>query len=228
MQWYDPVIRLVAAMICGGVIGLERERKRRAAGLRTFMIVCMGASLTMLLGQYMADMIESVWKIGSVSTDVSRFGAQVINGIGFLGAGTILITSRQQVRGMTTASGLWAAACMGLTIGAGFYECAVIGCVLILLATTVMRSFERRLMAKSRNLNIYVEVETINDIGKIIELIKSQNIRIYDVEINKADKGKAEMYPGAIFTVRLPKKMLHTEVLTNISVLDCVLSIEEL
>ena len=102
------MLRLSLAMIFGGVIGLERGRKRRPAGFRTYMLVCLGATLTMLLGQYQAVMLDTVWldtaqKFGSYN-DISRFSAQVINGIGFLGAGTILVTGRQEVKGMTTAA----------------------------------------------------------------------------------------------------------------------------
>ena len=105
------VLRLALAMLLGGCIGLERERKRRPAGFRTYMLVCLGATLTVLLSLYEFTMVTGPWsdicaEIG-IKTDVSRFGAQVINGIGFLGAGTILVTGRQQVKGLTTAAGLW-------------------------------------------------------------------------------------------------------------------------
>ena len=122
------VLRLALAMLLGGCIGLERERKRRPAGFRTYMLVCLGAALTVLLSLYEYTLITGPWsalaaELG-MKTDVSRFGAQVINGIGFLGAGTILVTGRQQVKGLTTAAGLWASACTGLAVGAGFYECS--------------------------------------------------------------------------------------------------------
>ena len=114
------VLRLALAMLLGGCIGLERERKRRPAGFRTYMLVCLGATLTVLLSLYEFTMVTGPWsdicaEIG-IKTDVSRFGAQVINGIGFLGAGTILVTGRQQVKGLTTAAGLWASACTGLAV----------------------------------------------------------------------------------------------------------------
>ena len=120
------VLRLALAMLLGGCIGLERERKRRPAGFRTYMLVCLGATLTVLLSLYEFTMVTGPWsdicaEIG-IKTDVSRFGAQVINGIGFLGAGTILVTGRQQVKGLTTAAGLWASACTGLAVGAGYFS----------------------------------------------------------------------------------------------------------
>ena len=133
--------RLSLAMLSGGMIGLERGRKGRPAGFRTYMLVCLGAALTMLLSQYETVLLETRWatlaqEIG-LRTDVSRFGAQVINGIGFLGAGTIIVTGRHQVKGLTTAAGLWASACMGLAVGAGFYECVFLAFALIFLCVRV-------------------------------------------------------------------------------------------
>ena len=140
------LLRLVLAMLFGGMIGLERGRKGRAAGFRTYMLVCLGAALTMLLSQYEYYMITHDWaelaaEIG-LRTDVSRFGAQVVNGIGFLGAGTIIVTGHQEVKGLTTAAGLWASACMGLAIGAGFYECVILGFLLIFLSIRLLPYFE--------------------------------------------------------------------------------------
>ena len=127
---WSVMLRLTVAMVFGGLIGLERGRKGRAAGFRTYMVVCLGAALTMVMGQYEGYMLTEVWNEVVSKTDaradVSRFGAQVINGIGFLGAGTIIVTRKQEVKGVTTAAGLWASACVGLAIGAGFYEAVLI------------------------------------------------------------------------------------------------------
>ena len=138
MNFVSMLLRLVLAMLFGGFIGLERERKRRPAGFRTYMLVCLGAALTMLLSQYESFMVTHDWheaaaQIG-LRTDVSRFGAQVINGIGFLGAGTIIVTGKQEVKGLTTAAGLWAAAIVGLCLGGGFYEGGICATALILAA----------------------------------------------------------------------------------------------
>ena len=118
------IIRLTMATLFGGIIGLERGMKNRAAGFKTHILVCIGSTLAMLTNQYIIAYMNS-------SADPSRLGAQVISGIGFLGAGTILVTGKQQIKGLTTAAGLWASACMGLAIGVGFYEGAIIGCTFI-------------------------------------------------------------------------------------------------
>ena len=224
------MLRLVLAVLFGGVIGLERGRKRRAAGLRTYMLVCLGAALTVLLSMYEYYMVTHPWaelaaEIG-IRTDVSRFGAQVINGIGFLGAGTIIVTGRQEVKGMTTAAGLWASACTGLAIGAGFYECVFLAFLLISIVIRVLPQVETYIVENARNMNIYVEFESLDDVGDIISRIKSQDVQIYDVEI---DHGREKLRnPNAVFSIRLNHKQMHTQVLAAISELESVRTIDEI
>jgi putative Mg2+ transporter-C (MgtC) family protein len=213
------LFRLTLATVCGGLIGIERIRKRRPAGFRTHTLVCIGSALTMIISQYL-------WSIGQ-TTDLSRLGAQVINGIGFLGAGTIIVTGRQQVKGLTTAAGLWASACMGLAIGAGFYVGALVGCLLIILTTTILSYFEGAIMSTARNMNIYIEFESTNDIGAVIETLKETNVRIFDVEITKL-RASDGLLPNAILSIRIPKKIKHADVMAQISSIDGVHAVEEL
>ena len=215
----SSLFRLTLATICGGLIGIERIRKRRPAGFRTHTLVCIGAALTMVISQYL-------WSRGQ-TTDLSRLGAQVINGIGFLGAGTIIVTGRQQVKGLTTAAGLWASACMGLAIGAGFYLGALVGCALIILTTTLLSYFEGRIMSTARNMNIYIEFSSTNDIGAVIETLKSLNVRIFDIEITRI-RASNGLPPSAIFSIRLPKKLRHAEVMAAIAYDSGVQTVEEL
>lgn len=225
------LFRLGIAIFCGGCIGLERGRKRRPAGFRTHMLVCIGAALAMLISQYLNMMVQTCWESavhfdGQRFSDASRLGAQVINGIGFLGAGTIIVTGQQQVKGLTTAAGLWASACMGLCIGAGFVEGALFGCVLIILTIIVFSRVERAIISRARNLNLYVEFANIDDVGAIISTIKAQEIRIFDVEIQKHKTAGANQC--AVFSVRLPKRMQHTTLMTVLAAVENVRSIEEL
>lgn len=221
----SAAFRLSLAIICGGIIGLDRGRRRRPAGFRTHMLVCMGAALTMLIGQYLAELLLD-YDAFTGMTDVSRLGAQVINGIGFLGTGTIIVTGRQEIKGLTTAAGLWASACMGLAIGAGFYLGAFLGCVLILLSITVMRRLEGFIMSKARNMNIYIELSDIEEIGTVIDTIKSEGIRIYDVEINKASPYEGA-YANALFAMRLPEKQPHSAIIAKLAGVKSIRSIEE-
>ena len=218
-------IRLTFAVICGGIIGLNRGRRHRPAGFRTHMLACLGAALTMLIGQYMAAYVAANGY--PISTDISRFGAQVINGIGFLGAGTIIVTDRHEIEGLTTAAGLWASACMGLAIGAGFYFGAIMGCALIYLSMTFMKYIETAVVSRARNMNIYVELENIDDIGLVIEKIKENDIKIYDVELHKANKHTGA-YASAIFMMRLPKRLTHSQVIEGIVSIRSIRALEEI
>ena len=231
LNFASLLFRLALAMFFGGMIGMERARKGRAAGFRTYMLVCLGAALTMLLSQYEYYMLTHDWaslagEIG-IRTDVSRFGAQVVNGIGFLGAGTIIVTGRQEVKGMTTAAGLWASACTGLAIGAGFYECVLLAFLLISLVIRVLPMMEAFVVENARNMNIYVEFSSLDDVGCIINRIKAQDVQIYDVELDHGREEKARN-PSAVFTIRLNHKQAHTQVLAAISELESVRTIDEI
>ena len=231
LNFVSILLRLTLAMLFGGLIGLERERKRRPAGFRTYMLVCLGAALTMLLSQYEYGMLTSAWsqtasQLG-IRTDVSRFGAQVINGIGFLGAGTIIVAGRQEVKGLTTAAGLWASACMGLAIGAGFYECVLLGFVLIFLAIRLLPQVENYIIESARNMNIYVEFQSLDNVGAIINRIKAQDVQIYEVDIARGREEDLRR-PSAVFSIRLHQKQAHTRVLAAISEVDGVYTIDEI
>lgn len=218
-NWASVLFRLILAVICGGLIGIERGRKRRPAGFRTHMLVCLGAAMTMLIGQHL-------WMQG-YATDLTRLGAQVVSGIGFLGAGTILVTGRQQIKGLTTAAGLWASACLGLAIGAGFYIGAAIAFLLVLLTITLFSRLESKLIASARNMNLYVEYADSETLGRVIDNVKHLNVKIYDVEImkNKVSEG---ISTGAILSVRLPRSLPHAVVMAEIASSDGVRGVEEL
>ncbi len=220
------IVRLTIAMLCGGLIGLERASKRRAAGFRTYMVVCLGATLAMLLNQYIDNMLVNVWQI-SQTTDAARLGAQVINGIGFLGAGTIILTGSARVKGLTTAVGLWASACMGLAIGAGFFEAALIACLLIVVIITLFAHVESWIMRHSRNMNLLIRLETLEDISRVMEKIRSANNVVYDVEVNKGKEALGEK-PSAIFSIKLAKRVTHESVIMAIADVDSVHTITEL
>ena len=220
--------RLTLALLFGGMLGMNRAKKRRPAGFRTYMLVCLGATLAMILGQYETHLLMLHWgdvvdPVGN-RVDVVRFGAQVINGIGFLGAGTVVVTGRQEVKGLTTAAGLWGSACAGLAIGAGFYECALAALVIMWMTVKLLPEIEDYIIAKSRNMNIYVEFNSMSALGEIISTFKSLDAHIYDVDINRGSQG---LNPGAVFSVRLGHWRPHAEVLATISHMDCVTMINE-
>lgn len=224
-------LRLVLAMAFGGAIGFERGRKNRPAGFRTYMVVCLGATLTMILGQYELHMVQTQWLIQAqtvgTKTDVTRFAAQVINGVGFLGAGTILITGRQQIKGLTTAAGLWASACMGLVIGAGFYECALLAFFMIMVVMWLLPRLEAFFVEKTRNMNVYIEFFALEGINEVIGCLKSLDMHIYDMDIEQG-RNSGEIAPNAVFSLRLTKQQSHTDVAAALSQLECIRVIKEI
>lgn len=230
LNFASVVLRILCAMAVGGIVGLDRERKGRAAGFRTYMLVALGAALTVMLGQYLSVMLETVWadKVAELSlkTDVVRFGAQVINGVGFLGAGTIIVTGRQQVKGLTTAAGLWASACLGLAIGAGFYECVFIGFVLILVCMKLLPKIEDFVTSKALNMNIYISMDSVECLGNIINCFKESNFRILDADIEKEEHATITQI-NAVFSVKMTERHPHTEILAKLSTLDGIIYIEQ-
>lgn len=211
-------VRLVLAMICGGCIGLERERKRRPAGFRTHILICLGAAMTTLTSQFLVLELH-------LYTDMARLGAQVIAGIGFIGAGTIIITKRRQVKGLTTAAGLWAAAIVGLCCGAGFFEGAVLATVIILLAELVFSKLEYLIVSHARIFNLYVEYSENEKLGVVVDTIKDTGAFIVDMEITKSG---VERHPCAVFSIKMPRKQSGQYLIAQIAKLEGVVSVEEL
>ena len=212
-------VRLVVALICGGIIGIERERKRRPAGFRTHILICIGAAMTTLTSQYIAFELNGV-------TDLARLGAQVIAGVGFIGAGTIIVTKRKNVKGLTTAAGLWASAIVGLCAGAGFVEGALLTTVIIIVAELLLARFEYFMVSNSRTVTIFVEYSDTSKLTAIVETVKENSSYIRDIEITKSNSENNTSC--AIFSIQMPRRKSHDKMINIISNLDGVVSVEEL
>ncbi len=154
------MLRMVAALVCGGVIGMERGHRGRPAGLRTHILVCLGAAISVMVGLYISKNL-------GYGNDPTRMGAQVISGIGFLGGGSIMIVGRNQVRGLTTAAGLWATATIGLAIGAGCIEIAVFGTLLVLVTMLALGKLTFFKPFDNYTERYYIE---ISDVAKLNDL----------------------------------------------------------
>lgn len=164
--------RIVLAAILGGIIGLERERQGRPAGLRTHILVCIGSSICVIAGLY------SCLRLGFTSSDPLRVAAQVISGIGFLGAGTIITRHDNHVIGLTTAAGLWATAAIGLLIGVGFYLFAVIATTVMILVTLLLRRLEHYRKTKRSGMVIYLEIDKAENIQAVADIAKPAIVSI--------------------------------------------------
>ena len=158
---YSITARIVIAVIVGGLIGSERGRHGRAAGLRTHILVCLGACMTSMIGLYVSK------ELGSPG-DPLRMGSQVVSGIGFLGAGTIIVRHRSHITGLTTAAGLWATACIGLAVGAGFYWAVTIATLTVIVTFTLLTRFERASKQRDRGA-FYVEVADIRHVNMLYD-----------------------------------------------------------
>ena len=173
-------LRLLVAAIMGGLIGIERGRHGRAAGLRTHILICIGAAMTSLTSLFLNQNL-------GFQGDVSRISAQVISGIGFLGAGTILIRNSSVITGLTTAAGMWATATIGIAVGYGFYWGAVCAAIICFISVTLLGRLER----KHRDIvNCYLELEDIADVENAIEIIRSigDDLMSYDIVPPKTGK----------------------------------------
>ncbi len=215
---FSAIIRIILSVILGGIIGLERGLKNHPAGLRTYILVCMGACIVMITNQYVYQIFEKV--------DPVRMGAQVISGIGFLGAGTIIVTSKNQVRGLTTAAGLWTTACVGLALGIGLYEVAIVGCVIIFIVLTVLNEFDAIFKKNKRILEVYIELDSKISLGEFIRELHYRDIKASNIQIQNNNFNNTEV--SFVVTLKSQKKATYDEIFMSVIKIDGVLHIEEL
>lgn len=213
------IIRIFAAIGVGGLIGLERGTKNRPAGLRTYMLVCVGACLIMLTNQYIYQFTGA--------GDPMRLGAQVVSGIGFLGAGTIIVTKHNQIKGLTTAAGLWASAGVGLAIGIGFYEAAVTATVGIYFILALLQRWEHRVHKKIRLLEIYVELDNKTPLNEFTQSLRNMNLQIEGIQF-EPEYAIESNTRAIIITLKSHKKEDHYILTENIRMMKGVVYLEAL
>lgn len=231
-SFFSAAMRLVLAMLCGGVVGYGRSKKNRAAGLRTYMLISISAAMAVLLTLYQYEMLGGAWadvtaRVG-LKYDASRMASQVVTGIGFLGAGIIIKVAHQQVSGLTTATGLFATVIMGIAAGAGFYECVFAALILIVVVLNVMSPLEIAFKRRLRNITLNVEFDSVEDTAGITAAIEAQHARVYDIDVERTER-KDDKYPSAIFILQLSRKNhSHSGMLSSVAELGCVRSVQEL
>ena len=213
-------VRMFLAVLCGGIIGIEREYKRRPAGFRTHILICLGAAMTTLTSQFLYLELHYY-------TDMARLGAQVVAGVGFIGAGTIIVTQRQRVKGLTTAAGLWASTIIGLAIGGGFYEGALFATFLIILAELLFSKLEYRMLENAPEINLYMEYTDRSCLEQVLKLYREKNVKVLNMEITRAT-GSEHHNACAIFSLRLNKKCKVELLLDAIHRVEGVAAVEEL
>ena len=214
------LLRMVLSVICGGFIGLERTYKRHDAGFRTHILICIGACMTTLIGQYLSLVM-------GYYTDITRLGAQVIAGVGFIGAGAIIVTQREQVKGLTTAAGLWASAIVGLSLGAGFFEGGLYTTLLILIAELYLSKLEYYIFRHSKEMNLYLEYVDSSTLELILALFRTKGITVQNMEVTRS-KGSERHNAGALLLLRLNDTITPKDLLLRLNEMDGILLAAEL
>lgn len=212
-------VRILAAMVLGGLIGMERGIKNRPAGFRTYMLVCIGACIVMIVNQY----VYQAFGTG----DPVRMGAQVVSGIGFLGAGTIIVTSHNQIKGLTTAAGLWASACVGLASGIGLYEAAIAGSLAIFATLTILHTLDVRLRSQSNVVELYIELDPGTSLGMFLRSARERGLELSSI-LKQYEGGNDGDSLAFIVTVRGRKNMRHTDIVQSVRRLEGIRYLETL
>lgn len=215
----SAIIRILLSVFLGGIIGLERGLKNHPAGLRTYILVCMGACIVMMTNQYVYQVFDG--------GDPVRMGAQVISGIGFLGAGTIIVTSKNQIKGLTTAAGLWTTACVGLALGIGLHEVAIIGGVVIFIVLTLLNKLDHYLKENRKTVELYIELDKNIIIGDFIRELRSRGIKGNNLQIQNNNILKDKETP-IIISLKSENYLTSDELVKKVCSIEGVLHAEEL
>lgn len=219
---FVAVFRLIIAVLFGGYIGAERIRKKRPAGIKTHAIVALGAALVMVTNQYIV--VSNI----SPDADITRLAAQVISGIGFLGAGMIMITGRNQVTGLTTAAGLWLSACIGIAVGIGFYTAALATMILLSFIKNVFGRIDRVIQSNSKIMNIIADCMSPEIIAALNKMIVQTGCTIISSSAQKGESlsGVDGVIPIQI-SIYMSKNMTHSSLMEKIVSLDGIIAAEE-
>lgn len=189
-------LRLALATVVGIIIGLDREHKNKGAGIKTHALVCIGSAMAMIVNEY------AFREFPASNIDITRIGAQVISGIGFLGVGTIMITVRNEVKGLTTAAGLWACAGVGLSAGIGFAEGTLVAVFFILFIFEVLAPIDKKIHQNSKHIDLYLEFKDGKGIRAFMDALRSKNIELIEFDFYKDRTGGHG--PVATVAVKLP------------------------
>lgn len=197
----NVILRMVAAVVLGALVGIDRGAKRRGGGARTDAAVCLGAAMVVMTGQYMELRYQG-------TTDVARMASQVVSGVGFLGAGSIIV-SGHQVKGLTSAAGIWVCACIGLAVGIGFVDGAFVATGILLGTLHVLPLLEGKIYRHSRYLLLHVEAAEGRVAGKLMRKLKADGCTVDLFEVDKLD-ADTQTFTITV-TVRIPRRLSREE-----------------
>ena len=213
MSILELLLRIGTAIIIGTAIGVERERKNRPAGMRTHVLVCLGACMIAILESYIVqDVAKSFPDASGISVSVGRIAAQVVSGIGFLGAGTIF-TARKKIAGLTTAASLWNVACLGLLAGFGYYWVASLGCILVIIVLLVLQKIVRIPLIKKMEIKFIHRVETIDFFNQYFE---ETGIEVLEVDFHVENREPNNLYTN-VYELDMPSGITYRDIVTRLS-----------
>ena len=213
------LFRLALAFLIGLVVGLERSYKNKAAGFRTHILVCIAGAMASMIGMYLyLDM--------KIPADMTRIGANVVTGLSFLGVGTIIVTGSSSVKGLTTASGMWVCGIIGLAVGAGFYEGAIITTLLVLVVFTML-SAARGKIRRCPDFDIILSYIDRAALDGVMRYIKNNKLQITNIQITGHASGASPVY-SAILTLHSTRGTDHDVLLHTVRSMKDVISAEEL
>lgn len=220
LNTFTIIFRIFLSILIGGIVGVERNLKNRTAGLRTYMLVCFSSTIVMMTNQYITEIYPNGF------SDPARMGAQVISGIGFLGAGTILVTERNRIKGLTTAAGLWASAIIGLAVGIGFYSLAIIGGITMLIIIVLMRPLKRYVQGKSDQIDFYAVVDSVDDFNEFVAYCANLRVNIQNLRVEQQQSAEQESI--YYVSIDLDNRIRRADFMAGINALDGISLIEEL
>lgn len=240
MQWHDVIIRLGLAIAVGGLIGYEREFKNRPAGFRTHILVCVGAAVISMIQVYIVE--DTVKRIAqnpqlanALKADIGRIGAQVVTGVGFLGAGTI-IRDKGSVKGLTTAATIWVVACIGLAVGMGYYSLSVFSAIGVYGVLASLKKFEGKLFDKTNIVKIEMEYYNKKDlVDRVAEYFTSRSIKVKNIEFsleyednnedNDEDNEGCACFKKSLYTILIPRYINPGKVVQDLSVFEEIIRV---
>jgi putative Mg2+ transporter-C (MgtC) family protein len=210
MLIYDVAIRLVLAVIVGGLIGYEREYKNRPAGFRTHILVCLGAAITSMIQLYSIQDTTNLILMhpelqNALKADIGRLGAQVITGVGFLGAGTI-IHEKGSVKGLTTAASIWTVACIGLSVGLGYYTLTILSTICVFIVLVYLKTFEHKLFKNTNVLRVEIQyLNKKNMVEKLEQYFDGMSIKVKNIEFLIDEEEEHSNFDTTMYTIIAPR-----------------------
>lgn len=218
---YSILLRILLAVAVAAVIGCERSSKRHSAGLRTFILTALSTSLIMILENYLFENAE---------TKIYALSCAAVIGVAVISVHSLIMSSKNQIKGLTTSVGLWACGILGLTSGAGLYTVTIIGFILLTACLSIFPALESYLRNRSNHFEIYLELKRSNDLSNFVSTLRKLGIRIDEIEANRAYAGSGlSVYSVSlsIISPELKKYKTHTEIIEALRSLEYIHYIEE-